>query len=588
MILLSFSPANDAFYLESNIPGKYHTIIDLYNRADETKVQTSLKKRKDFPEIIQWMRAARGNYLSFLAALSQTDLNPNVSIRDFKLLNFPIYWISAMAEKQPRAHWLFSFFLFQEFVKSNYFKDEQVVIYLNHQTRCLKEVIINLNANNEFVRNISFYCPDKKNAFNELIEIFKRQIQSSFYTIKQPFLNKSLQEEQIQIITYDTNRILYKQFINSEIFKEQKIAFKPLNIFALKEEHKKHISSSFFKYQSNTWDKIHIILFSVMLFFRVLFIKKQLKINDIIYPSSLVKKEFYDVLKNAQEYFNIYLMYKSYFKKIKSKTLFFLEDEFYRHGRIISKAFNDSRNENVKVYGLQHGMFSESHTVYAILPEEIKDVKPGDNIPLPEKFIVWGDYFKHVFEKQSHINPDFTLVLGSPHFIQLRKKNNTLKASVKNSAFILWCITGAEQLVFEKPFVIKLMELYGLPLVIRNHPLAHVSIGLLEKILNGINYTVDTEKEIHTSILNSACVVTSAHSTVVLDCLVYHKKVFRIIFDRSDDEFSEASELIINIKKINELKKVDLKPNERIEQDNRYLYLSDKRWNAFIESNLTE
>lgn len=588
MILVSFSPANDAFYLESNIPGKYHTIIDLYNRADETKVQPSLKNRKDFPEITQWMQAARSNLLCFLAALSQTELNPNVSIRDFKLLNFPIYWITAMAEKQPRAHWLFSFFLFQEFIKSNNYKDEQVVIYLNHQTRCLKEIIINLNANSEFVRNISFYCPDKKNALNELIEIFKRQIQSFFYTIKQSPLNISLQEEQIQIITQDTNRFFYKQFINSEIFKEQKKAFKPLNIFNLSEENAKYFSSSFFKCRTNIWDKMHIFLCSVMLFFRVLFIKKQLKVKGITYPSSLVKNEFYDVLKNAQVYFNIYLMYKSYFKQLKRKTLFFLDDEFYRHGRIISKAFHDSKNKNVKVFGLQHGMFSKSHTVYAILPEEIRDLKPGDSIPLPEKFIVFGDYFKHVFEKQSHINPDFTLVLGSPHFIQLSKKNSALKASVKNFAYILWCTTGAEHFVFEKPFVIKLMELYGLPLVIRNHPSGHVNIDFINKTINDITYIIDTENDIHTSILNSECVVTSAHSTVVLDCLVCHKKVFRIIFDRSDDEFSEASELIINIKKINELEKVDLKFDERIEQNNRYLYLSDERWNAFIKSNLTE
>jgi hypothetical protein len=106
--------------------------------------------------------------------------------------------------------------------------------------------------------------------------------------------------------------------------------------------------------------------------------------------------------------------------------------------------------------------------------------------------------------------------------------------------------------------------------------------------MDGINYLLDTVKDIHESIINSACVVTSAHSTVVLDCLVCEKKVYRIIFDRSDDEFSEASELIINIKKINELEKVDLKTDERIEQNNRYLYLSNDRWNAFIQSNLTE
>lgn len=585
MIFLTFSPANDAFYREGNMPGKYHTIIDLYNLADQSKFSITFKNRKDFPEIANWMQAARKEYLSFLATLSQIEIKKNVSIRDIKLYNLPLYWLTAMAEKHPRTNWLFSFFLFQEFIKSNYYKDEKVVIYLNHQTRCLKDVIINLNAKSEFVRNISFYCPDKKKALNELIEIIKRQIQSFFYTIKQSPLNTSLQEEQIQIITQDTNQVFYKQFINSEIFKDQKIAFKPLNIFTLSEENAKYISSSFFKSRTNIWDKMHIFLCSVMLFFRVLFIKKQLKVNGITYPASLVKNEFYDVLKNAQVYFNIYLIYKSYFKQIKSKTLFFLQNEFYRYGRVISKAWKDSKNPKIKLYGLQHGMFSESHTVYTILPEEIRDVKPGDSIPLPEKFIVWGIYFKHIFQKISYCNTDFIIELGSPYYIYLHKKIETLKGLNNDHSYLLWCTTGQEQFLFEKPFVLKLMELYGLPLVIRNHPLGHISKEFLEKTMDRINYSLDTFNDIHESILNSACVVTSAHSTVVLDCLVCEKKVYRIIFDRSDDEFNEPSDLIINIKQLSDLKRVDLKYQKSSVQINRYLYLHKDRWNA-LKNNL--
>jgi hypothetical protein len=231
-------------------------------------------------------------------------------------------------------------------------------------------------------------------------------------------------------------------------------------------------------------------------------------------------------------------------------------------------------------------MFSESHTVYNILPEEIRDVKPGDSIPLPEKFIVWGTYFKHNFEKNSNCNSDFIIELGSPHYIHLHKKIESLKGLNNNNSYILWCTTGQEQFIFEKPFVLKLMELYGLPLVIRNHPLGHISKEFLEKSMDRINYSLDTLKGIHESILNSACVVSSAHSTVVLDCLVCEKKVYRIIFDRSDDEFNEPSDLIINIKQLSDLKKDDLKYQRGIDHINRYLYFNDDRWNAFIKSNL--
>jgi hypothetical protein len=119
-----------------------------------------------------------------------------------------------------------------------------------------------------------------------------------------------------------------------------------------------------------------------------------------------------------------------------------------------------------------------------------------------------------------------------------------------------------------------------LPLVIRNHPLGHISKEFLEKTMDRINYSLDTLKGIHESILNSACVVTSAHSTVVLDCLVCEKKVYRIIFDRSDDEFNEPSDLIINIKQLSDLKRVDLNYQKSSVQINRYLYLHKDRWNA--------
>lgn len=587
MILITFCSVSDKFYQEANVNDKYHTVIDLFNRAHTDKINITLKNRKDFQEIASWVSAARSNYLKFLAELSVVKLSSKTNIRDFKMFGVPVYWLTAMSEKHPRNHWLFSFFLFLEFLKSNYYKDEELVIYLNQQTVELKEHILELNLENHHRKKISFYIPDERSEFHNVKEVIKRQIVSFFYMSRYSSFKEDLKEEQIQVITQDCNRVFFRQFQNADFFKEHHVSLNPLNYFSLKQENYNHISSAFFNYTPGIRKKIEIFLVSLILLIRISFFKNKIRINNKIYPSTLIKDEFYDVLKNAQVYFSIYHTYKDFFKGVKKKTLFFLQDEFYRHGRIISKAYKDTKNKNVKLFGMQHGMFSESHTVYTILNKEVTDIHAGDGIPLPDKFIVWGEYFKNVFHKNNQLNTDFTEVLGCPHYIRLKSHYKTLKQESKNLNYILWCTTGVEQFLFELPFVLKLMEIHSLPLVVRNHPLGHISKELIEKRLKGITYTFDSEKEIYISISNSAFVICSAHSTVVLDCLVCEKKVYRIIFDRSDEEFTEPSEYIVNVKNLKELENIHAY-NGLNNSINKYLYLEEDRWVNFLNRNIKE
>ncbi|MFN4234160.1 MAG: hypothetical protein ACK4IK_05080 [Bacteroidia bacterium] len=587
MLLITFSKVSDKFYEEANIPDKYEFVIDLYNQVDHSKIKIQVYKRNDFPELTLWIKNARKNYLDFLAQLSISKISKNKSIRDFKLYNFPIYWLTSISEKHPRNHWLYSFFLFQEFLKSNYYIDKELVIYLNNQTSELKKNILEINLENEHKRNISFIILEKRNTLRILLGILKSQILSFHFKLESSNSEKQFEKAQIQVISQKCNRVFYTQFKNADFFKDYQIAFKPLNYFSLQQETYNHISSDFSNFLPGTKKKIEIFLKSFLLFLRITVLLKKIKFNKIKFPSTILKDEFYDVLKNAQLYFSIYFTYIYFFKGIKKRTIFFLEDEFYNHGRIICKAFNDAQNKNVKLFGMQHGMFSESHTVYSILNEEIIDIHKGDAIPLPEKFIVWGDFFKNLFHKKNQLNTNFTEVLGCPHYIHLKSHINTLKKDNKNVNYILWCTTGVEQFLFELPFVLKLLEFYSLPIVIRYHPLGHISKEFIEKKLHGVTYTFDSEKEIYNSIINSYFVITSAHSTVVLDCLVCEKKVYRIIFDRSDEEFTEPSEFIINVKKMEDLESTH---NNIFLKDytNKYLYLKEDRWNSFLNRNLKE
>lgn len=583
MLLITFCKVSDKFYEEANIPDKYELVIDWYNQVDHSRINIQVYKRNDFPELTLWMKKARKNYLDFLAQLSISKISKNKSIRDFKLYNFPIYWLTSISEKHPRNHWLLSFFLFQEFLKSNYYTEKELVIYLNNQTYDLKKNIIEINLENEHKRKISFLILEKRNSLRILLGILKSQLLS--FNIKKlgaSYFESNLEKAQIHIISENCNRVFYTQFKKADFLKDYQISFKPNNYF--------NLNYKTYNYKINLilfiiLKKIQIFFNSSILVLQVSFINKKLKINNTYIPFSILKDELYDVLRNIQEYILIYLTYKDYFKIVKKRTLFFLEDEFYCYGRIISKACKDAQNNNVKLFGMQHGMFSDSHTVYAILNEEIADIHAGDGIPLPDNFIVWGDYFKNVFHKNNQLNTEFTEVLGCPHYICLKSHINSLKKDNKNVNYILWCTTGVEQFLFELPFVLKLLEIYSLPLVIRNHPLGHINKEFIEKNLQDVTFTFDSEKEIYNSIIYSYFVITSAHSTVVLDCLVCEKKVYRIIFDRSDDEFTEPSDYIINVKKMEDL--ISTYDNKCLKDTkNKYLYLKEDRWIAFLKRNL--
>ncbi|GIU70045.1 MAG: hypothetical protein KatS3mg002_1281 [Candidatus Woesearchaeota archaeon] len=587
MILLTFSPVSDQFYAECNIIGKYHTIIDLYNRADKSKINVKTLNRKDFQDIDLWMINARKNYLEFLAELSRVSINKDKTIRDFKLFNFPLYWITAISEKQYRNHWLFSFFIFKEFLTSNVYKNESIVIYLNHQNYYLKKFILKLNKNNSINRSISFYIPIKVNNVKLFFNIIKTQFQN--INFKYPSKNASnIQEHSVQIITTTTNRFLYHQFLSFSAINKLSVSFKPLALSNINNVNINFLSNKFLQYKPSLFYKFKILIKSISLFFKIAKLKNDVIINQTPFSIEIIKREFFDVLKYAQAYFINYLWYKNYFTSIKNNTLFFLDDEFYVAGRIISKACTDANNKNVKLFGLQHGMFSHSHTVYAILQKEIDSIVPGDSFPLPQKFIVWGNYFKDVFKFYNNLSDQFIQVLGSPHFIQLKNSIDNYKILPPTSKYILWCTTGKENFMFELAFVKKLIKKYQFSLLVRLHPGNHIDKKFVISNLEGINFKFDEENDIYKSILKSQFVITSAHSTIVLDCIICNKQVYRIIFDRDDDIFHKEQNLIFNLRKIEDIDQNYISLNSSQIHENSYLYLSDDRWQQFLNRELTE
>jgi hypothetical protein len=142
------------------------------------------------------------------------------------------------------------------------------------------------------------------------------------------------------------------------------------------------------------------------------FLKKIKKIElrssekDAFLDENILRVELSNIGYHNHGFLFFYMWLKKYFKTgIGYKKKLFYQDEFYQTGRMISHAQKAAGNSNIFSFGVQHGLFFEGHTVYALTDSEIT----GKNaLPLPDKFIVWGNFFKQIFLKN---NSNITIVL---------------------------------------------------------------------------------------------------------------------------------------------------------------------------------
>ncbi|MEL6256137.1 MAG: hypothetical protein AAFR87_29300, partial [Bacteroidota bacterium] len=246
-------------------------------------------------------------------------------------------------------------------------------------------------------------------------------------------------------------------------------------------------------------------------------------------------------------------------------------------GKTIASAARSQ--EGIIATGIQHGHFNEIHTVYNLSQEE-KLIQNGN--PLPHNFVVWGKYYKDVFEKNGTIETPRVLVLGNPAFIESKQEKQTLKPQ-----HILWCMTTWEccQLEWEILKASKFQDHFDLK--IRLHPLAHIREDQLTDLLAGYEFSISKEKNIKEAFQSNPLVVTSAHSTVFLDSLVNQLFCCRLISNRWVGSSEFTSRLLHDIRTGDELDKVldrIVKQSNTVTGDDalEFLNLDPRAWQEFI------
>ncbi|WP_417371773.1 hypothetical protein [Gelidibacter japonicus] len=265
----------------------------------------------------------------------------------------------------------------------------------------------------------------------------------------------------------------------------------------------------------------------------------------------------------------LYTWYKNYFSKVRDKKLFLITDEFYKMGRLICNAKNNSQNRNIKIIGIQHGMIGEAHTVYKITDDELKGKHP---LPIPDHFIVWGEFFSTFFKKFNKLPPYFTKVASYLEF-----EDSCLITDNSEKKRLLWCTTLPEIALFDFNLLENLPNFANFQIVLRQHPNFNIT-KYIEGKINQNNelwnrIILDKSPTINDAIQSADIVLAPSPSTVILNSLLNKTPILYTdcgyrICDFKDD-FNAGIYVVRNSKEFNEKFKRAI--NQKPLSDNRAL-----------------
>ena len=532
------------------------------------------------------LKDARENFLHFIRETSIVKLNGDKDIRSFKIFDLPLYWLTDYSVKHPYNHSLYNIFVLREFISRRVFRSIDVIVYCPLKYTYLTALINSLlpkvslkvfgKPRSKWVNNIKFLVNHLK-LILKLVLLPKGSssdgISSSFL-----FFTKNNENSYLKKIT--------RELKESNVFQISEVG--DVNyfnwIFGAEINHK------LLRCKPNVFELFVCLINATRL--KLIMRNQNIELLGFSLESNFIFKEIDNVLNSKAHLLYTYLWLNKFFKSQKSRLNVLYEDEFYDTGRMISAANIFSYNSNVKCFGVQHGMFSEFHTVYNVSDIEIKSTSKElfNGLPIPNYFITWGQYFSKWFLKNNTLAESFILELGNPLFINAAYKYHPKLGKVKESDYnILYCVTSYELFVKELPIVNEILKkMKNVFLTLRMHPNFDFEI-VPDNFSNVESFSFSKYESIHTAISKSDLVLTSAHSTIFLDSIAMKVPVIRlqtVIFD-STMELNINGCITIGEFDFNEEKlKLFLLKKYREDIAKNFIFLKPERWIKFLrESN---
>ncbi|NUM49585.1 MAG: hypothetical protein HUU48_00595 [Flavobacteriales bacterium] len=563
---------------------KCSEIINFTNNAKGQQYFISSLQAHQIENIEQITQQTILEYTQFVAAFSQTILWNNKTIRHLKINKLPVYWLTPFSVKHPYNHWAYNVFLLKNYLSFHSQTNKKYFVALPNKLKYIAPFINELLKMYSF--EIVFSINEKQKKYEQNIFHFLKNHLKNSWSIWQIKPNKEIENKNKKVLFFSTPKafsfIKKAEQITQPYFLDAGLHTK--NLCYLDWTKSKTVPPDFYKAKPTLLQLLQIMLSSFCIKYELKKFRCTVEVNEVMFNTKIILKEIENLLQEKSHYLYSYQWLINYFKQTTHLKAVFYEDEFYIFGRIISAARKQSDATHFNCYGIQHGMFSDFHTVYNISDNEIKpDVLNKDNgLPLPDFFITWGNYFTSHFLKHNSLPQGFIKELGNPIYIYYNLKNKTPENSNNKNKFVfLYCLTS--EILFEKelPIVNNILQKYpGATLIVRCHPnfvfnIPTHSFHSSATIINSVNASLIDDFKL------SDVILTSAHSTVFLDALAYNKKVIRLKTNITDSSMNYQSTDCLTINANSEIPFLENKPEETT-SENPFLQKENIWWTRFI------
>ena len=559
------------------IGNKNDCLLDITNSIN----QAGKLKFSDFCNPDEIFEEALSLYKNFI-----NQIISDKKTTSYKVHNLSIYWLSETGIKHPITHWGKDFCLLLTILKYSSVliqrKFQQVTLILPLEISCFEKAINKLLFSYKYNITVQLLFLSSVERKTNYVSLLK----SSLSVIKSILLYRNnkkyrkIRSSNYYLINY-LNDIHTYNVLYLELKKIFELENKNLTIIPLLEWQNQHNPSSetpqeFIDEKPNILDLLNTLLQISISFVKIKRSEfKKVKIDGINFNVNFLQEDLLTTLKNKSHLFFLHVWLIKFFKKHDGTFLY--SDEFYPSGRTISSSINNSKNQKAYSFGIQHGHFNEIQTVYTLTDKEI-----SEGLPLPNKFIVWGEYYRDIFKKNNSIKNNFVLPLGNPKYVNL-EKNNLYENQSNKIKNILWCLTSMDCFIAEWDIIKNSLILSNFKLTIRLHPIAHISTEDVFQIIKNTKYSISNNKSLVEDFLKADLILTSAHSTIFLDAIIANKKVVRIITNRWIGKGNVRSDFVFNIKNSEELKHLLLKLDKTTSHKaNHILEIKNNKWQEFL------
>lgn len=533
--------------------------------------------------------------------------NSDCSVRSIKFNTLPLYWLTEISEKHPRTSLVKKLYYFKHLFHLLNFKGNEVVFVLpgdsTHFISAIREYVHNkINKAIKVTFNVQEPVKLSLNAqlkltldFFKKIRIIKNYIRKGIETKKQV----DIKQTDNVIFTYYPET--WRDDINGDYVLHK------IENYSSGVNHKTLYALFLFEYYSlkeiqirDKWDLnyfkafpslVQILKFNYGLLSAHSSITKfKLKSNEFDFVNTdVLYFELMAVITRKREYLFNHIWLSNYFKIFKNPVKVFYQDEFYASGRVISAAAKKSENNHIQTYGVQHGIFYEAHTVYSLTDDELNN-SANNGLPIPDKFVVWGEYFKRHFLKYNTKGDDFVISAGNPGYTAMPE--TVYSSHKKHNLNILWCTTNKIDIINQyKNIISGFLDNYNDAFVtVRCHPQLDFKSFIGSQLLKPDHVKrvkFSLENSIYEAINTSDIVLSSSGSTVFLDAMVCKKPVFKLVNDdyyMGDLGDKEMPKVYSHQDLINEIQRITSDNNATINYSD-LLNTNPSQWKKLFEYN---